>query len=216
MVFPNVKKRLFVPVAVAGLLISLLSMSATAQNTSPTFGGFQLQLHSTTFNNNTTLPISTINNIVQNGVNACSINGSTGGNESPELSWIGAPPGTRTFVVTTYDVTASFTHWGMYNIPGYINSLPQNAGLAGSTFGPQIVNDFGVAAYGGPCPPANVAPFVHHYIFTVYALDIVLSLPGTANFPNNAETLYQALIAAGRQDHILASASIVGLYSTTK
>ncbi|HEX3682928.1 MAG TPA: hypothetical protein VHU83_10335 [Bryobacteraceae bacterium] len=76
----------------------------------------------------------------------------------------------------------------------------------------------------GRVPPANVAPYVHHYIFTVYALtvyaltvyalDADLSFPSSTNFPANAETLYQALIEAGRCHHILASASLTGLYST--
>jgi Raf kinase inhibitor-like YbhB/YbcL family protein len=149
-------------------------------------------------------------------VNVCSINGAPGGNESPELSWRDAPAGTRSFVVTLYDVTAAFTHWRMYNIAANSVGLPQNAGVAGSPYGMQIVNDFFIGAeYDGPCPPVNVAPFVHTYIFTVYALDVTLTLPSSANFPATAETLYQALIAAGRQGHILGSASIVGLYSTT-
>jgi len=50
---------------------------------------------------------------------------------------------------------------------------------------------------------------------TVYALDILLKLPSSQNFPPTAETLFQALIQAGRNHHILQSASITGLYSTT-
>jgi Raf kinase inhibitor-like YbhB/YbcL family protein len=171
---------------------------------------------SVTFNRNSILPISTINNIVVNNVNICSVNGSPGGNESPELSWINAPQGTRTFVVVLYDLTAAFTHWGMYNISGTANGLPENAGVAGSPFGKQVVNDFFAGAeYDGPCPPTGVAPFVHHYMFTVYALDIALRLPSFANFPATSETLYHGLLAAGRGRHILASASVIGLYSTT-
>ena len=176
----------------------------------------RFKVTSTTFENNSTLPISAINNIVVNGSNACSINGAPGGNESPELSWTDLPRGTRSFVVVLYDVTAAFTHWGMYNISSDATGLPQNAGVAGSTFGQQILNDFGTGVdYGGPCPPANVTPFVHHYVFTVYALDTQLKLPSSANFPANSETLYQALIKAGEDHHILASAHILGLYSTT-
>lgn len=195
--------------AVAGLL----AVGAFAQNEDSADKRFRLT--SSTFKNDSFLPISTINNIVMKGKNSCSINGTTGGDESPELSWTDAPRETRTFVVTLFDVTASFTHWGMYNIPRTAMGLPMNAGVAGSSYGAQIVNDFGVPAYGGPCPPPDVAPFVHHYVFTVYALDIDLDLPGSANFPANAETLYQALIEAGRCDHILASASVTGFYSTT-
>lgn len=178
--------------------------------------GRHFELRSRTFANDTFLPISAIFNNIVNGKNACSINGAPGGNESPELSWRDAPERTRTFVVTLFDVTASFTHWGMYNISGDATGLPQNAGVHDSAFGPEIVNDFGNAQYDGPCPPAGVEPFVHHYVFTVYALDVELSLPGSQNFPANAETLYQALIEAGEKGHILASAKLTGLYSTTK
>ncbi len=175
-----------------------------------------LEVTSSTFENNTTLPLSMLSNIPVNGANSCSINGSPGGNQSPELSWKHARPDTRSFAVVAYDVTAAFTHWGMYNISGKATRLPENAGVAGSTFGTQIVNDFFIGAeYDGPCPPANVRPFVHQYVFTVYALDVELTLPSSANFPANAETLYQALIAAGQHHHILDSASITGLYSTT-
>lgn len=201
--------------ATLSIVIGMLTAGAFAQDENSTDKRFRLT--STTFRNDSILPISTINNIVVNGKNSCSINGATGGNESPELSWSGTPPGTRSFVVTLYDVTAAFTHWGMYNISGDATGLPMNAGVAGSSYGAQIVNDFYVGAeYDGPCPPADVAPFVHHYVFTVYALDTELDLPSSANFPANAETLYQALIEAGKCRHILASASLTGLYSTTK
>lgn len=196
------------------LAMGVLAGYSSAQDTGWYDGQFRLS--STTFKNDSVLPISTIFNNVVNGVNACSANGATGGNESPELSWTGVPPGTRTFVVTTYDVTASFTHWGIYNISGSATGLPENAGVAGSSFGPEIVNDFGVGPeYDGPCPPAGVAPDSHQYVFKVYALSVALELPSSENFPANAETLYHALIAAGRKQQILASASLTGYYSST-
>ena len=203
---------------IGGLLLALLwlSLSAAAQGDGTVGGPHRFQLTSTTFQNNTTLPIRAIENITVNGSNLCSVDGSPGGNRSPELSWGRAKHATRSFVVVAYDTTANFTHWGMYNISPTATGLPENAGVAGSPYGDQIVNDFFIGAeYDGPCPPANVQPFVHHYVFTVYALDIVLHLPSTANFPANGETLYQALIEAGRAGHILQSASITGLYSTT-
>jgi hypothetical protein len=104
---------------------------------------------------------------------------------------------------------------GMYNIPATMRMLPQNAGVANSSFGTQVFNDFFDPNYDGPCPPNGVLPFVHQYRFTVYALDIELTLPSSVNFPANAETLYHALIDAARDGHILASASIVGLFSAT-
>jgi Raf kinase inhibitor-like YbhB/YbcL family protein len=151
-----------------------------------------------------------------NGVNTCTANGAAGYDESPELSWTGAPWGTQFFAVVLYDVTAAFTHWGMYNISGNVTQLPENAGVANSHFGLQIENDFDLGQqYDGPCPPANVAPDTHKYVFTVYALSTKLSLPSSTNFPANAETLYHALIRAGKQGEILGEASLTGLYSST-
>ena len=202
----NLRKNVSLAAGFA-LALSVFSAGATAQ---------EFQLHSSTFNNGSTLPISTILNNQSNGVNTCSINGAAGGDESPQLSWMGAPRGTQSFVVVLYDTTASFTHWGMYNINGNVSQLPENAGIAGSKYGLQIENDFDLGQqYDGPCPPANVAPDTHTYVFTIYALSTTLRLPGTANFPTNAETLYHALIRAGEQNEILGQASLTSFYSST-
>ncbi len=194
--------------ACAAVALGLFAAGAAAQ------GPFRLS--STTFSNNSTLPLSMILNEQSNGVNVCTANGAAGGDESPELSWTGAPYGTRSYVVVLYDVTAAFTHWGMYNIAPDVTQLPQNAGQAGSHYGSQIENDFGLGQqYDGPCPPANVAPDAHQYVFTVYALSTPLVLPSSANFPANGETLYHALIEAGEQGAILGKASLTGFYSST-
>lgn len=154
---------------------------------------------SSTFENDAEAPQS----MVYNGVlgNTCS-----GANQSPELSWTRAIPLTRSYAVVAFDVTASFTHWGIYNIPPSTTTLPAGAGVAGSKYGDQIVNDAGYQGYSGPCPPPGL---VHQYVFTVYALDTTLSLPSSTKFPANAETLLRALIG-----HVIESTSITALYST--
>lgn len=177
--------------------------------------GNRFQVSSATFRNDTTLPLSAIDNIVVNGSNVCSLGGSPGGDQSPQLSWTNAPADTRSFVVVLFDTTASFTHWGIYNIAGDATELPANAGAAATTFGSQVVNDFGNAQYDGPCPPSNLPPNVHHYVFTVYALASELDLPSSANFPANGEALYNAVIRAALRGDLLDSASITGFYSTT-
>jgi Raf kinase inhibitor-like YbhB/YbcL family protein len=203
----NLGKRIALASGVV-LALGILPAGAPAQQ--------QFELHSTTFSNGSTLPLSTILNNQVNGVNTCSINGAPGGDQSPELSWTGAPRGTQSFVVVLYDVTASFTHWGMYNIGGHVTQLPANAGQAGSPYGLQVENDFDLGQqYDGPCPPASVAPDTHSYVFTVYALSTTLRLPGSTNFPTNAETLYHGLIRAGEQGQILGTASLSGFYSST-
>jgi len=192
-------------------LISACALLAGAVSAQEPF-----QLHSTTFTNDGTPPLSMILNNVVNGVNTCTASGAAGLDQSPQLSWTGAPRGAQSFVVVLYDTTAAFTHWGMYNIQPYIHELPQNAGVANSTYGAEIENDFGLGQqYDGPCPPAGVAPEVHNYVFTVYVLSATLNLPSSTNFPANSETLYHALIQAGEQGQILAQASLTALYSST-
>src|ERR1700679_678478 len=89
----------------------------------------KFQLSSTTFEDGTTMPISTIYNYLSNGINVCSIDGSIGGDKSPQLSWKNAPRGTRTFALIVFDETAGVVHWGMYHIAASITELPQNAGV---------------------------------------------------------------------------------------
>jgi Raf kinase inhibitor-like YbhB/YbcL family protein len=165
----------------------------------------KFRLSSAIFTNGGQLPLSMVL-----GSSFCSyVTG--GGDQSPELSWTHAPFGRRSFVVTVFDVTASFTHWGMYNIFPKTTELPENAGIAGSTYGQQVFNDFFLGAeYDGPCPPNNITPLVHDYVLTVYALDTDLHLVSSPpNFPPDAETLYRAMF-----DHVLQSASIDGYFSS--
>ena len=201
--------------AVAATGLSAGSLSAEE----PMWGNAQgkMELTSTAFTNGNPLPAANIyNNVYPPGstFNVCSATGAMGGDQSPQLAWKRAPYNSRSFVVVLYDTTAAFTHWGMYNIPPYTHMLPEDAGVADSQFGSQVNNDFGDPSYDGPCPPAGIAPEVHHYVFTVYALDTELKVvSASASFPANAETLYQALIKAARDGHILASGELVALNS---
>jgi Raf kinase inhibitor-like YbhB/YbcL family protein len=198
------KTRILTYIIAIGILVSLpawAQQQATNNQTGNGYGDFRVS--SSTFSEGGTIPLTMV-------YNQCPAYPG-GGDQSPELSWTNAPRGTNSFVVVTYDVTASFTHWGMYNISGRATGLPQSAGVAGSKFGLQVSNDFGDLSYDGPCPPPQDNPVVHQYVFTVYALDIKLpTLPTFGDFPPGAEALYHALIAAGRGGHILQSASIVG------
>ena len=182
------------------------SLTAWAQHQPTNDGGYgHFQVSSTTFTNGGTIPLIMV-------YNQCPAYPG-GSDESPQLSWTNVPRGTHSFVVVTYDVTASFTHWGMYNISARTTELPLNAGVPGSPYGLQISNDFGDLNYDGPCPPTQLQPISHEYVFTVYALDTPLpTLPTYGDFPPGAEALYHALIAAGRGGHILDSASITGFF----
>jgi len=170
----------------------------------------RFQVTSTAFSDGGTLPLSMV-------YDQCPFYPG-GGNQSPELSWTNAPRHAQSFIVVSYDVTASFTHWGLYNIAPTTTELPEHAGIAGSTQGLQVHNDFGRnnLEYDGPCPPPQLNPSVHQYVFTVYALDTALALPSFQDFPPGAEALFRALIRAGRRGRILAAASITGFFPGSK
>lgn len=102
--------------------------------------------------------------------------GCTGKNQSPQLSWVNAPEGTKSFAITMYDPDAptgsGFWHWVVFDIPSNVDELVANAGDLSLHLTPkgaiQSVTDYGVPGYGGPCPPEGHG--LHQYIMTVYAL----------------------------------------------
>jgi len=204
-------KNLFVGTAIAGLIAVAASQAAESDHG----WGWHLQLSSQTFEDNAVLPdIMASNEPDQAGKNTCTLDGSAGGNQSPQLSWRNAPYGTRTFTIVIYDETAGFTHWAVYDIPADVSSLAANLG-PNSTIGTQAYNDFFAPGYGGPCPPQGVTPTTHRYSFTVYALADRLDVINLANFPAYGESVYQALIKAARRGIILESATITGFDSST-
>ena len=199
------------------LASAAIGMTVAATTSAEDEGHHLMSVHSATFADGATLPLSMISTIPGTSGNRCTVNGAAGGNMSPQLSWKHAPEETRSFVVIAFDVTAEFTHWMMYNIPAGTTSLPENAGTPAGPFGVQTLNDFfGVAEYDGPCPPTTFGPQVHQYVFTVYALDRVLPLvppPFGGLVPVGPEGLYHQLLGEHGRSHILASASITGFYS---
>ena len=136
--------------------------------------------------------------------------GCTGGNVSPQLSWSGAPKGTKSFALSVYDPDAptgsGFWHWVVFNIPADTMSLPKGAGDPASDKAPkgavQSRTDFGVPGYGGPCPPKGDKP--HHYHFTIFAVDTD-KLDADANAS-------AAFVGFNLHFHTLAKAELVGLW----
>ncbi|MEO8652826.1 MAG: YbhB/YbcL family Raf kinase inhibitor-like protein [Ramlibacter sp.] len=134
--------------------------------------------------------------------------GCSGENKSPALKWSGAPKDTKSFAVTVYDPDAptgsGWWHWSVINIPANVTELPADAGAAGGANLPKgatpVRIDFGVAAWGGACPPQGDKP--HRYIFTVYALKTdKLDIPADptaalAGFMINANTIAKASFTA--------------------
>ena len=101
-----------------------------------------------------------------------------GKDASPQLSWSGAPEGTRSYAVTVYDADApsgsGFWHWAVADIPATVTDLPEGAGddtgsgLPEGAF--QLPNDARAARYIGAAPPAGHG--LHRYFTVVHALDV--------------------------------------------
>ncbi|WP_116108223.1 YbhB/YbcL family Raf kinase inhibitor-like protein [Lewinella sp. IMCC34191] len=100
--------------------------------------------------------------------------GAGGENLSPDLSWKNPPSGTKSYLILVHDpdapTPAGFTHWCAYNIPASVTSLPTGASSEGMPEGTlQGMNSYGVAEFGGACPPPG--DVAHAYNLTLYALD---------------------------------------------
>lgn len=125
-----------------------------------------------------------------------------GNNLSPQLNWAQPPAKTKSFTLIMSDPDApsgTYYHWIVYNIPYSTLSFAKgiNKYPEGSILGK---NSEGTLEYKGPCPPPGKA---HHYVFTLYALDTVLTLPeGT-----NAEKLLPIL-----NNHLIEKVEITGSY----
>ena len=99
-----------------------------------------------------------------------------GANHAPGFTWNGAPVGTLSFAIIGTDPDGGkgkgAVHVLLYNVPGNVTSI-SSAQIATHAYTEGPLGD--AAGYRGPCPPAGDAP--HHYIITIYALDVASSLP---------------------------------------
>ncbi|GAA1183251.1 YbhB/YbcL family Raf kinase inhibitor-like protein [Ornithinimicrobium humiphilum] len=131
------------------------------------------------------------------------------GNTSPQLSWSGAPEGTRSYLLLCHDpdapVIGGFSHWAVLDIPADVTSLPRGAGAADAQVADgavTLINDYGTRDFGGAAPPAGDRP--HRYVFTVWALDT-----DSTGLDGSASVAAMQFTTLG---NVLARGSITGSY----
>ena len=128
-----------------------------------------------------------------------------GSDVSPALAWMGAPPGTKSFVLVCEDPDApggTWVHWVIYAIPsketGLAEGVPPAKGLPNGAV--QGANSWRRTGYGGPCPPRGKP---HRYFFRLYALNTDPRLgPGATT-----DQLFKAI-----ESRILGQAELMGTY----
>lgn len=143
-----------------------------------------------------------------------------GRNASPPLTWSGAPPATREFVLILDDPDAPtpepFVHWVMYKIPAAAKGLPEALPMGAAVKAPglesAVQGPTGFAMFargGGPPPqpgyrgPAPPPGKPHHYTFKLYALSSALDAkPGMTK-----DDLLKAM-----EGKIVAQSELVGVY----
>ena len=125
---------------------------------------------------------------------------------SPTLQWANAPQGAKSYALILEDPDTSsgtLTHWIIFNISPDSNNLPEGVPTqtGNQTTFSQGNNSFGKTGYDGPCPPSGQS---HRYIFSLYALDAVLS--------QLKEGASKSDVLEAMQSHILASGRLIGIF----
>ena len=132
---------------------------------------------------------------------------------SPALAWSGAPDSVRSYVLLVHDVDATtgdgtddVLHWLLWNIPGTATSLPEGIGAV-----PQRADGSRQISVSGPYYRGPAAPSVgaeHHYLFELYALDVVVNVPASGLSPQDT----RAAVMAAMRGHVKAKGVLTGRF----
>lgn len=118
----------------------------------------------------------------------------TGTGVNPALHWSGLPSDTRSIAVVVDDPDApdgAYVHWVVFDIAPRDTEIPEDSLPSGAQ---QAAGTNGRAVYTPPCPDEGV----HHYRFSVYALDSSLTLPDDATLEAALDAIPHHAIAHGR------------------
>ena len=116
----------------------------------------------------------------------------------PPLNISNIPKETKSLTLILEDPDTSigiFDHWIVFNIPPTTTTITEG----GEPQGIHGRATSGEKTYVSPCPPTGV----HRYVFTVYALNSILSLPEGAKKSEVLESM---------SGHVLGQAVLMGKY----
>ena len=121
-------------------------------------------------------------------------------NVNPPLDIAFIPQKTVSIAILMEDPDApinSWTHWLVWNLPP-AHQIKENTYL-----GRNGINDFSRNFYCGPCPMKGS----HHYVFKIYALDVLLKLSSSTRKHEFERNL---------SGHVLAYGELTGIYERNK
>jgi Raf kinase inhibitor-like YbhB/YbcL family protein len=132
---------------------------------------------------------------------------------SPPLTWSNVPEGVVSFVLIAHDLDAAagngtddLLHWLLWNIPGNATSVPEHVPTV-----PQLPDGTRQISATGPNyrgPGAAAAGPAHHYVFELFALDVMLDVPAVGASPPQT----RAAVLAAMAGHVRGKAACVGLF----
>jgi hypothetical protein len=102
--------------------------------------------------------------------------------------------------------TDDMLHWMLWNVPATVTALHERApSMAQLPDGTRQISATGPYYRG---PGAQAAGPAHHYLFELYALDVMLDVPAVGASP----TQTRAVVLSGMAGHVRGKAVYVGLF----